>query len=232
MKPVVIATTVLALFVSSVRVVEAGCVCPPVTNVRVGDLDVAGAVVTRQRWTIAPERVEVELVLAGASAATTIQVLASAVPKGESDPELDPRATATIDGTELIGRVSRADGIAHVRWGLGTAAKRTVTVKLAWNSPHAGEDGDPLTKARVEAFCIDAGTRKGLERAHGFLRVDLALSKDMASGFALRVARDRLPLSLCARNVKRVGKGVFEIRGRQNLQDRGGVVPILWGASI
>lgn len=240
----VVAATALALLLPTARIAEAGCICPDVTNVRVGDLDVTGATVKAQRWTVSNARLELELELAQASAATTIDVLAMGVPENESQELVEllrannrnadayPQATATVGGTALTGAVTRRDGAVRVAWKLGAGAKPDTTVKLAWSFPPAGADADPVAKPLVEEFCIDSGTRKALKRADGYLRVDLVLSEDMAANLTLRVSRERLPISLCARKVKKLDKHVFEIRGRENLQDKHGVLPILFGETI
>lgn len=184
MKRLIAAGVLAGLLVPPARIADAGCICPDLTNVRVGDLRVTNATVAAQRWTIANDRIEVELELRGATPATTIDVLAIGVPTGEMERlrELaglnntagaDPLATASVDETELPVTVDSNDTGVRARWSLGAVAKGAVTVKL-----------------------------------------------------------DTLPISLCAKNVKKLGKQVFEIRGRGNLQDKRGVLPIMFGTTI
>lgn len=215
---------------------RAGCICPDHETVRVGDLDVANATVVKQTWTVSSNRVELELELSGASARTAIDLLAAAVPASQGMPLADPDVTAEVAGTELAvsqsKRVAGGEQRARATWKLAPSMRGSVTVDIAWNFPPAGADELPARGDRIAEFCIDRGTRKALRRADGFLRVDLALSDDMATGLVLRVARESMPVSLCARDVAKRSPRLFEIKGREKLDDKAGVLPILFGAHI
>jgi hypothetical protein len=226
------AAVVAAMLMEASRIADAGCVCPDLTNVRVGDLKVSGATIKAQKWTVSNERIRVKLELTGVWATTTIDVLAMMV--AEDEPTIDPHATAIANGKMLTATVESAENSVRAKWRPGDVATGNVTVELDWMVPRAGADEVVATKPRIAEFCIDAGTRKALAKAHGFHRVDLALSSDMATRLTLRIDREheRLPVSLCAKGVKQVGKHAFEIRGRKNLQDKAGTLPILFGASI
>jgi len=229
MKRIVIAGMLIAALLQP-RAVDAGCVCPDLTNVRVGDLVVANATIKAQTWTIASEHIEVKLQLTGVTAATTVDLLAMGVVPGESG--TDPHATGTANGKQLTAAVSTTDGKTRALWKPGSVVTGDVTLELAWDVPAAGADESPATKERIKEFCIDAGTKKGLKKADGFHRVDVVLTPAMATDMTLRIVREELPVSLCAKNVKKLKKNVFEIRGRKNLQDQGGTLPILFGETI
>ena len=73
----------------SVRPANAGCICPSLSKVSVGDLAVHDATIAAQRWTVSPDGVELELELRSASAKTTIDVLAMGIPSDELAEFLD-----------------------------------------------------------------------------------------------------------------------------------------------
>lgn len=221
----------------------AGSLGANLTTVQVGDLKVSGAAIVAQTWTVGTTSVAVELRLRDASAKTTVDVLAIGAPAAEfadfkdlakmnKEAGADPRATGTMGGKPLGAPVVSTGPDVRARWQLGDGAAGEVTVALRWELPIAGQDEAPAAGARKAEFCIDAGTQKALKKADAFQRVDLQLSADMAQAATLRVLRGEMPISLCASNVKKAGPKVFEIRGRENLKDKGGLLPILFGVRL
>jgi hypothetical protein len=231
------------------QVATAGCLCAEITNVRVGDLKVENATVRAQTWKVSNNSAELELGLAGASAKSSFEILAVGVLSAEQanlmefaklnrDPGDDPQAKATLAGADLQGAVSRQTSgdfqTVRVKWQLPASTSGDVIIKVAWPYPAGGADELPdASKSRIKEFCIDGGTRKAMKKkVHGYHRVDFVLSADMASKMTLQIARDTFPISLCADGVKKLGKDLFQIVGREKLKDRDGVLPILYSASI
>lgn len=133
----------------------------------------------------------------------------------------------------LKGTLSEEGSKVRARWAIGDVASGDVKVRLSWEIPTAGSDGSPTEPEQIAEFCIDAKTLRAIDReVVGWRRVDLVLSPAMASDLTLVIKRDRLPVSLCAKNVKKKDAHTFEIRGRKNLEDKRGQLPILFSATI
>ncbi|ACY16766.1 hypothetical protein [Haliangium ochraceum] len=229
---------------------EAGCICPDITQVRTGDLRVTGARVVSQAWTVTSSSASVRLQLAELSTATRIEVMAAGVPAEEADGFLALAKANYTDGDDVRQRAKAPAGFAlraevssvkgsafrerKLAWRVTEAAGSEASFTLSWQFPAAGADELPLErKSFIAAFCIDKGTKRAIrKRADGHLRVDFVLSSDMRTGMSLRIERDSLPISLCANKVVKRGRNAFEIRGRDNLEDKNGVLPILFSASI
>jgi hypothetical protein len=231
------------------RRAEAGCICPPLTNVQVGDLVVRDATVRRQRWTVRSDQVKLELDLGGVSAATRIDVLAMGIPDDEyesflelarlnREPGDDPKMEVAAGALRLTSKTTRRKkgDIREVRvaWTVAEAGSTEGSVMISWRLPLAGADELPqASKERMREFCIDASTARAMKkRVHGFHRVDVVISETMATELTLRIERHELPISLCASMVEKKDRNAFEIRGRENLKDRNRVLPILFAESI
>lgn len=229
-----------------------GCLCPYLTKVQTGDLQISGGTLESQKWTIWEDRVELEAKVSGVTKDFQLSVLGMGILSSEyaemkklSAANLDeagnPQAKGEANGVSLPApevKQQRKGSNEEIRlhWRLPGGVNPRSTLKLSWNLTAAGADAPAYSEPKlVEDFCIDAAMKKALtvkntnqSKYSGYLRVDLAISEAMARAMVLEIQRSQGPISLCASNVKKTGKNSFEISDRKNLQDKNGVLPILF----
>ncbi len=233
-----------------------GCLCPDLTKVQTGDLQINGGTLESQKWTVLEDRVELELKVSDVKKDFNLSVLGmgiqsseyvelSKLAKANGSEAGNPKAKGEANGVALPApevkqlRKGSAEEI-RLTWRMGSAVASGSTLKLSWNLTAAGADGPAYSDPQlVQDFCIDAAMKKALtvkntnqSKYSGYLRVDLVISEAMAHAMVLQIQRFDGPISLCASNVKKTGKNSFEIGGRTNLQDKNGILPIMFARDI
>jgi hypothetical protein len=253
-KPMVTATLLAVLYSPAFG----GCICPDLTKLHTGDLQVAGATIEAQKWVVHENHVEVYLKLVEIQKSFRVEVLGWGMLPEEyvsmvklaalNGTQADaPNVKSLAEGITLSPfetKKSRNGSFEEIRLSArlkeSSPVAQKATVKLEWNLPSAGADEPPQNnKEVVEDACIDAEVMRGLvvkktkrSRYDGFLRVDLRLSDTMEQAMTLQIVRTQGPISLCAKQVRKIGKDQFEVSGRTNLIGKNNVLPIMFAKTI